>query len=45
MGELMQNNHHKSPNSINFAKKWYEFDPTYPVILLLDRVRIIKLKK
>ncbi|HEY4151302.1 MAG TPA: acyl-CoA desaturase [Chitinophagaceae bacterium] len=45
MGELMQNNHHKSPNSINFAKKWYEFDPTYPVILLLNRVRIIKLKK
>ena len=45
MGELMQNNHHKSHNSINFAKKWYEFDPTYPVILLLDRVRIIKLKK
>jgi stearoyl-CoA desaturase (delta-9 desaturase) len=45
MGELMQNNHHKSPNSINFAKKWYEFDPTYPVILFLDRLRIIKLKK
>ncbi len=45
MGELMQNNHHKSPNSINFAKKWYEFDPTFPVILLLDKVRIIRLKK
>lgn len=45
MGELMQNNHHKSPNSINFAKKWYEFDPTYPVILLLNKVRIIHLKK
>ncbi len=45
MGELMQNNHHKSPNSINFAKKWYEFDPTYPVILVLNRLRIIHLKK
>ncbi|MEO7047426.1 MAG: acyl-CoA desaturase [Ferruginibacter sp.] len=45
MGELMQNNHHKSPNSINFAKKWYEFDPTYPVILLLNRMRVIRLKK
>jgi len=44
MGELMQNNHHKSPNRINFAKKWYEIDPTYPVILLLDKVRIIHLK-
>ena len=45
MGELMQNNHHKSPNSINFAKKWYEFDPTYPVILLLNKLRIIQLKR
>jgi len=45
MGELMQNNHHKSPNRINFAKKWYEIDPTYPVILLLDKVRIIQLKR
>ncbi len=45
LGELMQNNHHKSPNSINFAKKWYEVDPTYPVVLLLHHARIIKLRK
>lgn len=45
MGELMQNNHHKSPNRTNFAKRWYEFDPTYPIILLLDKVRIIQLKR
>jgi stearoyl-CoA desaturase (delta-9 desaturase) len=45
MGELMQNNHHKSPNSINFAKKWYEFDPTYPVVMLLHHARIIRLRK
>ena len=45
MGELMQNNHHKSPNSINFAKKWYEFDPTYPVILVLHKLRVIRIKK
>jgi stearoyl-CoA desaturase (delta-9 desaturase) len=45
MGELMQNNHHKSANSINFAKKWYEFDPTYPVILILDKLHIIRLKR
>ncbi len=45
MGELMQNNHHKSPNDSNFAKKWYEIDPTYPLILLLNRVHIIKLRK
>lgn len=45
MGELMQNNHHKSPNSPNFAKKWYEFDPTYPVIRLLNFLKIIQLRK
>ena len=45
MGELMQNNHHKHPNSINFAKKWFEFDPTYPVIILLSKLGIIKLRK
>lgn len=45
MGELMQNNHHKSPNSINFARKWWEFDPTYPVIKALHATRIIKVRK
>ena len=45
MGELIQNNHHKSPNDINFAKKWFEFDPTYPIILLLHKMRIIQVRK
>lgn len=45
MGELMQNNHHKSPNSVNFAKKWYELDPTYPIVTLLNFVRVIKIRK
>jgi stearoyl-CoA desaturase (Delta-9 desaturase) len=41
MGELFQNNHHKHPMSINFAKKWFEIDPTYPVIKLLTWLKII----
>lgn len=45
MGELFQNNHHKSPNNINFARKWYEFDPTFPVIIALHWARIIKIRK
>lgn len=45
LGELFQNNHHKHPNSANFAKKWFEFDPVYPVLRFLDFVRIIKLRK
>ena len=44
MGELFQNNHHKSPNAPNFAKKWYEVDPTYPIMLFLNWTKIIKLR-
>ena len=44
MGELFQNNHHKLPNSINFGAKWFEFDPTYPVIKFLSWCGIIEIK-
>lgn len=44
-GELFQNNHHKFPNKISFATKWFEIDPSYPMIKLLSWVRIIKLNK
>jgi stearoyl-CoA desaturase (Delta-9 desaturase) len=43
-GELFQNNHHKHYARPNFAAKWFEFDPTYPVIKVLNFVRIIKLR-
>ena len=42
-GELFQNNHHKHPLRANFASKWFEFDPTYPVIKILTATRIIKM--
>ncbi|REA59704.1 acyl-CoA desaturase [Dyadobacter luteus] len=45
MGELFQNNHHKRPNSINFGSKWWEVDPTYPVIKLLNKMKIIEIRK
>jgi fatty-acid desaturase len=45
MGELFQNNHHKSPNDANFAKKWFELDPTWYIIRFLHAVRIIRLRK
>lgn len=44
MGELFQNNHHKRPNSANFGAKWFEMDPTYPVIKALEKMRIIKMR-
>ncbi len=45
MGELFQNNHHKLPKRANFGVKWYELDPTYPVIRVLDWMKIIKLQR
>lgn len=44
MGESYHNNHHKFGGRANFGIKWHEFDPTYPIIKVLDAVRIIKLK-
>lgn len=45
LGELFQNNHHKRPNDVNFAKRWFELDPSYPVIRFLHLLRIIRLRK
>jgi stearoyl-CoA desaturase (Delta-9 desaturase) len=43
LGESYHNNHHKHPSNINFGRRWHEFDPVYPIILLLRYLRIIKL--
>ncbi len=43
MGELFQNNHHHAGSKPNFASKWFELDPTYPIIWLLDKLNIIQL--
>jgi len=45
LGELFQNNHHKFPNSANFAKRWFEIDPVYPMMKLMHWTRIIRLRK
>ncbi|RVU01782.1 acyl-CoA desaturase [Mucilaginibacter limnophilus] len=45
LGELFQNNHHRSPNKANFGAKWFELDPVYPVMKFMHWVRLIKLRK
>ncbi len=43
-GELFQNNHHHASNRANFANKWWEIDPSYPIILFLNKIGVIRLR-
>jgi stearoyl-CoA desaturase (delta-9 desaturase) len=42
MGELYQNNHHRHPKNVNFAARWFEIDPAYPIIWVLKQMRIVR---
>lgn len=44
-GEELHANHHKYPNRVNFATKWYEIDFGYYVILLLEKLGWVKVLK
>lgn len=44
LGELFQNNHHHAGARPNFAAKWYEFDPVYPIMKVMHKIGFIKLK-
>lgn len=43
MGELFQNNHHSNCMNPNFAARWYEIDPTYPIVKILAAFGVIQL--
>jgi stearoyl-CoA desaturase (delta-9 desaturase) len=45
LGEAYHNNHHKFPSSINFGVKKNEIDPIYFIILMFNRLGIIRLNK
>lgn len=45
MGEAYHNNHHKNPSATNFGFRWFELDPTYGIIRLLNRLKIIRIHK
>lgn len=45
MGELFQNNHHYDKDSPNFAKKWFEFDLSYGIMVVLHKMKLIRLKR
>lgn len=45
LGELFQNNHHKFPQSPKFSKRWFEIDPTYYIMIMMNWVGMIKIIK
>jgi len=46
MGESYHNNHHKNGSRANFGGiRWHELDPTYLVILILDKLRVIRIAR
>ena len=46
MGEAYHNNHHKRSSNPNFGGiRWHEIDPTFLIMKILNRLKIIKLKK
>ncbi len=46
MGESYHNNHHKNGSRANFGGiRWHEIDPTYQVIKLLDKLKVIKIAR
>jgi stearoyl-CoA desaturase (delta-9 desaturase) len=42
MGENSHNNHHAKQYSANFAEKWWEYDIIYFILLIANKVNIIK---
>jgi stearoyl-CoA desaturase (delta-9 desaturase) len=45
MGEGYDNNHHKHGGRANFGVRWHEIDITYCIMLVLEKLRIIKIKR
>ncbi|OIQ30318.1 MAG: acyl-CoA desaturase [Bacteroidetes bacterium MedPE-SWsnd-G2] len=43
MGEAYHNNHHKHASKANFGVKWHEFDPTYFIMRIFNKIGIIKI--
>lgn len=43
-GELFQNNHHTYGGSPNFATRWFEIDPTYHVMRVMQALGIIRMR-
>lgn len=44
LGELFQNNHHRASGRVDFATRWFEFDPTHAILRILARLGAVQLR-
>ena len=44
-GEELHNNHHNYPNKVNFAIRKFEIDLGYLMMVLLEKVNLLKIKR
>jgi stearoyl-CoA desaturase (Delta-9 desaturase) len=44
VGEELHNNHHRTPGSAKFSKKWFEFDVGYMYIKILNKLNLCEIK-
>jgi len=42
-GESLHNNHHAHPRAPKFSVRWFEFDPSWPVIRALAAVKLVEI--
>ena len=45
MRTAFHNNHHKNPSHSNFGFQRYEFDLTYFIIRILNRLKVVYINK
>lgn len=44
MGEAYHNNHHKHGSRANFGVRWHEIDPTYYIMRVMNKLRMIEMR-
>lgn len=45
LGEAYHNDHHHAPSRANFGKRWFQIDPVYYIILLFNKLHVIRLRQ
>ena len=45
LGEMFHNNHHKAPSRPNLGFRKFEFDPLWPIVVSMEKLRLIRINR